>query len=72
VRGLTGLGGGSHEWEAGGRQAGGSGGVACLIGGELGQEVAKVGHVSRRCARGKLEAAVGVTVADHFYNAPRL
>ena len=36
-----------------GRQAGGGGGVTCLIGGELGQEVAEVGCVSRRWAQGR-------------------
>ena len=36
-----------------GRQAGGSGKVTCLIGGELGQEVAEVGHVSRRWVQGR-------------------
>ena len=41
------------EWEVGGRQAGGGGGVACLIGGELGQEVAKVGHVRSRWVQGR-------------------
>ena len=53
VRGVASVGGGLHEWEVGSRQAGGSGEVTCLIGGELGQEVAKVGHVSRRWVQGR-------------------
>jgi hypothetical protein len=60
VRGVASVGGGSCEWEVGGRQAGGGGGVACLIGGELGQEVAEVGRVSRRWAQGRPGQTQGV------------
>ena len=38
MRGVAGIGGGSHEWEVGSRQAGGGDGVVCLIGGELGHK----------------------------------